>query len=39
LKFIGEEKEGQKAHRGGGGSGTESSPEATMAAGLVLRCA
>jgi hypothetical protein len=39
VKLLKEEKEGQKAHRGGGGISTESSPEAAMAVGLALGCA
>jgi hypothetical protein len=39
VNLLEEEKEGQKAHRGGGGTGTEISLEAAMAARLVLRCA
>jgi hypothetical protein len=41
VKLLEEEKEGQKAHRGGAGTGTgtKSSPEAAMAAGLALGCA
>jgi hypothetical protein len=39
VKLLREEKEGQKAHRGGGGTGTESSLEAAMATGLALGCA
>jgi hypothetical protein len=39
VKLLKEEKEGQKAHWGGGSISTESSPEAAMAAGLALGCA
>jgi hypothetical protein len=39
MKPLGEGKEGHKAHRGGGGTSTESSPEVAMAVGLVLGCA
>jgi hypothetical protein len=39
VNLLREEKEGQKAHQGGAGIGTKSSPEAAMAAGLALGCA